>query len=98
MKLLKFILENNLDDILGEITKLIKNLLTISMTTSEPERYFSTLKRIETLLWSNMNPEILNAFAVLSMEKHFLNNHPEIKQKIINLFAQSKRRMDFVFK
>jgi len=99
IELLKFILENNLDDVLSEITKLIKILLTIPMTTSEPERCFSTLKRIKTFLRSTLNPERLNALSVLSMEKKFLSSHLEIREKIINLFAQSKtRRMDFVFK
>ena len=46
IELLKFILENNLDDVFSEITKLIKILLTVPMTTSEAERCFSTLKRI----------------------------------------------------
>ena len=40
VELLKLILENNLDDVLSEITKLIKILLTTPMTTSEPERCF----------------------------------------------------------
>lgn len=44
-ELLKFMLENNLDDILGEITKLIKILLTIPMTISEPEHCFSALEK-----------------------------------------------------
>ncbi|PNF24207.1 hypothetical protein B7P43_G16041 [Cryptotermes secundus] len=99
IELLKFILENNLNDAFGEITKLIKILLTVPMTTSEAERCFSTLKRIKTLLRSTMNSERLNALAVLSMEKNFLSCHPEIKEKIIDLFAQIKtRRMDFIFK
>ena len=46
-----------------------------------------------------MNSERLNALAVLSMEKSFFSSHPEIKKKIINLFAHIKtRRMDFIFK
>ena len=33
------------------------------------------------------------------MENNFLSSHLEIKEKIINLFAQIKtRRVDFVFK
>ncbi|XP_075232954.1 zinc finger MYM-type protein 1-like isoform X2 [Lycorma delicatula] len=98
-ELLKFILENNLGDVLGEITKLINILLTVPMTTSETERCFSTLKRIRTFLKSNMNSERLNALSVLSMEKNFLSCHLEIKEKIIDLFAQIKtRRMDFIYK
>lgn len=92
-------MENNLEAVLSELTKLIKILLTIPMTTSEPERCFSTLKRIKTFLRSTMNNDRLNALAVLSIEKKFLNMNPQIKEKIIDLFAQSKtRRMDFIFK
>ncbi|PNF22001.1 hypothetical protein B7P43_G17660 [Cryptotermes secundus] len=87
IELLKFILENNIDDVFSEITKLIKLLLTVPMTTSEAERCFSTLKRITTFLRSAMNSERLNALAVLSMEKNFLSCHPEIKEKISDLFS-----------
>ena len=47
-----------------------------------------------------MNSERLNALAVLSIEKELLGSHPEIKEKVINLFfSQMKtRRMDFIFK
>jgi len=97
--LLKFILENNLDDVLGEITKLVKVLLTIPMTTTEPERCFSMLKRIKTFLRSTVNQESLIALAVISAEKAFFDSTPNIKEKVINLFGQTKaRRMDFTFK
>ena len=99
MALLKFILENNLDDVLSEITKLIKILLTIPMTTSEPERCFSTLKRIKTFLRSTISQERLNALAVVATEKRFFNSLPNINEKVIDLFARNKnRRMDFTFK
>ena len=95
--LLKFILDNNLEDVLGEISKLVKILLTIPMTTTEPERCFSTLKRIKTFLRSTMNQERLNALAVISTEKTIFSS-PDIKDKVIDLFAHEKaRRMDFIF-
>ena len=96
--LLKFILENNLDGALSEITKLIKILLTIPMTTSEPERCFSTLKRLKTFLRSTMNQERLNALAMISTEKNFFNSHPNINEKVIDLFAQNKTRIYFILK
>ena len=97
--LLKLILGNNLDDVLSEITKLIKILLTIPMTTSQPERCFSTLKRIKTFIRSTMNFERINALAALLMQKSFFNSHPEIRGRIIFLFAQIKTRtMHFIFK
>ena len=52
--LLKLILENNLDDVFSEVTKLIKILLTTPMTTSEPESCFSALKRIKTFVRSTV--------------------------------------------
>ncbi|XP_076763834.1 zinc finger MYM-type protein 1-like [Xylocopa sonorina] len=80
--LLKYITENNLDGVLSEITKLIRILLTVPMTTPETERCFPTFKRIKTFLKSSMHSERLNALAVLSVEKNFLSCHPEIKIKI----------------
>ncbi|CAL7937392.1 unnamed protein product [Xylocopa violacea] len=69
------------------------------MITSEADRCFSTLKRIKTFLRNTTTSERLNAFAVLSLEKNFLSCHPEIKEKIIDLFAQTNSRgMDFIFK
>ena len=98
-ELLQFIMENNLDSVLSEITKLIKILLTVPMATSEPERCFSALKRINFFLRSTMSHERLNAIVMLSIEKKFNNMHPQINEKVIDLFAQSRsRRMDFIFK
>ncbi len=48
--LLKFITENNLVNILEELSKLIKMILTTLMTTSEAERCFSTLKKNKDVL------------------------------------------------
>jgi len=83
-------------------TENLNNLTMVCLHPQDcfgPERCFSTLKIIKTFLRSTLNTERLNALAVLSMEKKFLSSHPEIREKIINLFVQSKtRRMDFVFK
>lgn len=69
------------------------------MTTSEAERCFSILKRIKTFLRNTMNSKRLNALTMLSMEKNILSCHPEIKEKIIDFFAQIKtRRIDYIFK
>ncbi len=50
--LLKFITENNLVDVLEELSKLIRIILTTPMTTSETDYRFSILKRIKTFLSS----------------------------------------------
>ena len=50
LELLNFILDNNLDEVLGQTSVLLEVLLSTPMTTAEPERCFSTLKRIKPFL------------------------------------------------
>ena len=46
-----------------------------------------------------MKNERLNALAMISIEKIFINNMPNLNEKVIDLFAQNKnRRMDFLLK
>ena len=99
MAFFKFILENNLDDVLSEITKLIKILLTIPMTTSEPDSRFSILKRIKTFLWSTISQERLNAPAVFATENRFLTLLQTLMKKLLIFsFKIKQKRMDFTFK
>lgn len=97
--LLHFILKNNIQKTFRELTKLINIIITIPMTTSEPERCFSTLKRIKTFLRNNMNQDRLNALAMLSIEKPFISTAPNLNEKVIDIFVKIKhRRMDFTLK
>lgn len=57
-----------------EMTKLLNILLTIPMTTAEPERLFSTLKRIKTALRNNMGQNRLNALAAISINVGFFES------------------------
>ncbi|XP_072380630.1 zinc finger MYM-type protein 1-like [Diabrotica undecimpunctata] len=52
--LLKFLIENNLQEDFSEINLILQVLVTMPMTTAEAERCFSTLKRIKTFLRSTM--------------------------------------------
>lgn len=99
-ELLKLLHENNLsNNVFSEITKLIKILITTPMTTAEPERCFSSLKRIKTYLRNTMNQERLTALSMISMEKNMIANIPNFNQKVIEQFCSDKnRRMDFIFK
>lgn len=97
--LLKFITDNNLQDIFSATFALLQILITIPMTTAEAERSFSTLKRIKTFLRSSMNEGRLTALAMLSIEKQFIQDLPDFNEAVINKFAENKnRRMDFTFK
>ncbi|KAJ4440751.1 hypothetical protein ANN_08975 [Periplaneta americana] len=55
-----------------EMSKLLKMLITMPMSTSEAERCFSMLKRIKTFLRNTMKEERLTALGMLSCEKSFV--------------------------
>nr|CAH7751063.1 unnamed protein product [Callosobruchus chinensis] len=97
--LLKFITDNNLQDVFSATFALLQIIVTIPMTTAEAERSFSTLKRIKTFLRSSMNQERLTALAMLSIEKQFIQDLPDFNEAVITKFAEIKnRRVDFMFK
>nr|CAH7744206.1 unnamed protein product [Callosobruchus chinensis] len=52
------------------------------MSTAECERCFSTLKRIKTFLRRTMTEDRLNALAVLSIEKKFVQSIPDFDNKV----------------
>ena len=75
--LLSFILENNLNETYIEISKILKIIATIPMTTAVAERTFSTLKHIKTFLRNTMLNNRLNALALMSLNRnlvHQINN------------------------
>lgn len=65
----QLIVKNGLEHSLAEVNCLLKIILTTPMTTSEPERCFSTLKRIKTFLRSTMSEDRLSALGMLSAGK-----------------------------
>jgi hypothetical protein len=68
------------------------------MTTAEPERCFSTMKRIKTFLRKTMSEERLSALAMLSVGKN-LNESNNFNEKAIEAFVLRKdRRMDFTYR
>nr|CAH7719903.1 unnamed protein product [Callosobruchus chinensis] len=99
LPLLVFISHNNLEKVLRETYKLLDIICTTPMSTAECERCFSTLKRIKTFLRSTMTEDRLNALAVLSIEKKFVQSIPDFDNKVIEIFSTKKaRRMDFMYK
>lgn len=101
LSLLNILTEENLASVFREIIKLIKILVTIPMTTTEPERCFSTLKRVKSYLRNTMsiNPERLTALIMISMEKNMISEIINLNEKVIEKFCQSSNiRVDFIFK
>lgn len=98
VSLLQFLIENNLQYTFSETYKLLLIVITISMTTSEAERCFSTLKMIKTFLRSTMTEGKLSALAMLSIEKSMISNIANFNETVIDLFASKKeRRIDFLY-
>ena len=95
----KFILAQNLQCTFPNIMKLLQILITTSLTTSEAERCFSTLKRLKTFLRSTMTNRRLTALAMLSIEKTMITEMKDFNSSVIDDFASQKsRRIDFVYK
>jgi len=81
-------LKNCPKEVFPNIHILLQILITLPVTTAEPERTFSTLKRIKTFLRNRMAEDRLNGLAAL-------NIHTSIPVKICDVFevfASSKER------
>ncbi|XP_054706649.1 52 kDa repressor of the inhibitor of the protein kinase-like [Uloborus diversus] len=70
------------------IAVLLQIFATIPVTTSTPERSFSTLKRIKTYLRSTMGEVRLNGLALANVAR----DRDVSVDKIIELFCKSKKR------
>lgn len=71
---------------------LLKILTTLPATGATAERNFSSLRRIKTWMRSRISEERLNGLALLHAHREVIINHDEV----IDIFAQSNRRLDFV--
>lgn len=101
VNLLKFIIENQLQDTFSETYKLLKIVITrtIPMTTAEAERSFSTMKRIKTFLRSTMLEDRLSALSMLSIENQLIKNISNFNDKVIDVFINMKDRLiDLTYK
>lgn len=99
LKTLNFILSLGLDNAFKEIMKTLQILVTIPMTTAEPERCFSKLKLIKTFLRNSMCEDRLSAFGMLSIESAMVKTISDFNEKVIKKFVASKdRRMEFTYK
>ena len=97
--LLQLFIKNNLACAFGEVTTLLRIIVTIPMTTSEPERCFSSLKRVKTFLRNSMKQDRLCALAMLSIEKRLVTSTKDFNMMVIDKFAGKKnRRMEFNFR
>lgn len=62
---LKFIIFNNLKEIMAKTKKLLKILMTTPMTIVEAERHFSILNRLKTVVRNLISKDCLSASLIL---------------------------------
>ena len=70
------------------ITKMLKIMCTLLVTTCECERSFSALKRLKTYIRSSMGEERLNGLALLHI--HYSTNIDI--EEVFNMFARKHPR------
>lgn len=69
--LIDFLRENNqIQDLIPEVNKLLMLYLTIPVSTCTSERSFSALRRLKTYLRNSMKQETLNNAAIMHINKH----------------------------
>ena len=81
-ELLSVLLDYELHNIFEEVTKIVKIINTISLTTCTGERCFSFLKRIKDYLRNTLNQEKLYSEAVLSCNKTIRQEFPSFKDEV----------------
>ena len=97
--LFQFMHKNNLIETFSEVSKLIEIVLVTPVSTADAERCFSTLKRVQTLLTNSTGQDWLNALAVLSTHKDYLQDIDQFNQKVIEMFSLMKqRRAEYLYK
>lgn len=76
--------ETYLQDLVPEVVKLIKIMLTVPVSSCTAERSFSALRRLKTFLRSTMTQTRLNDVALLNIHKKEEINIENIANKFIN--------------
>lgn len=95
-KSLKFLYENNLNEIYANVSVALRILLTLPITVACAERSFSKLKIIKNYLRSSMSQDRLNNLATISIESDIVNdlNIEDLRLK----FSRMKARKAFFSK
>ncbi|KAL4120004.1 hypothetical protein QTP88_012752 [Uroleucon formosanum] len=74
------------------INKLLKILTTLPVSTSTPERSFSTLKRVKTYLRNSMTEDRLNGLTMLAIHKDVIVTPDEVLDEM----AKKPRKLDIL--
>lgn len=76
------------------VRKILEVLCVLPVTSAEPERSFSTLRRLKTWLRATTTETRLNGLAVLNIHREIDVNPEDVVERFAN---RGKRRMDLIF-
>ncbi|KAM4642041.1 uncharacterized protein O3C94_016410 [Discoglossus pictus] len=97
--LLHTLLDKNLQDCLGETVKLLRIVLTTPGSTAEPRPSVPTWKKVKTFLRNTHSEEMLNALAMLCIEKKMIDEIPDFNSQTIELFANKREHQkNFIYR
>ena len=97
--LYRYVLECGLASTFPQAVQVLQIVLCTPVSSAEPERCFSTLKRIKTSFRNSMGQTRLNSLAVLSIHKEDIKKAAHFNQDVIERFASMKnRRASFLYK
>ncbi|XP_053567578.1 zinc finger protein 862-like [Bombina bombina] len=100
-QLLSFLARSDLMQTVPEATKLLQLVLTIPVTSASVKRS-SALKRIKTHIQNQTDKGRLSSLAIISKETDRLlklkKNKEDFYNKVIDIFVQKNRQMDFIYK
>lgn len=81
----------------SEVFTLLQIIITTPMTMTEPEKCFSSLKRLKTFLRSTVSQDHLPALAMLNVERVVIENI-NFNDKVTDKFANhNERRMGVIY-
>jgi hypothetical protein len=93
--------EQGLNEVLSELIKLAKLIVTIPASSASAERSFSGLKRIHTYLRNSQGQARLSNLSLIALEKELATNIRKSKSfydDVLKEFLKKDRRTDLVYK
>lgn len=93
------IIDIGLTSTFPEVLKVVRIVLTTPVSSAEPERCFSTLKRVKTYIRNSMGQDRLNALGVLAIHKEeFLQKNTYCRAVLEKFACMKDRRAKFLYK
>lgn len=98
-ELCKFIIDSDLKDTLSEVSKLLEIILVTPVSTVDAKNSVDMLKKIKTHIKNTFSHDRLNALAVLSIHKDFIQHISCFNKKVIEKFAtMNDTRAEYLYK